>query len=452
MIIDKKYAVLNNVDVKRFWASMLDAELRDARYDQYNQIRFINQTQAHYANSPPTRIKKKSRSAITPPTEEEIRSFVEENSITVEGMEDSLASWVGRDGRATTIIDRKSRYFSTLGMNGVFDLSDTSIGSHIFKLPSAVQEKIRLLFSPFPAANASLPTERRFAEIHQEVHRTENDNKRYYKRYLEKLYMYKPFDKYGTNKRLYILMLELLVYDECIFDEKLCKLLSEGDYLVKVWGPLFETLFRGTGVILHWGDTVAENVRAMARSIKLDLRLMMNMDYEKGIPDLGSSELAKDIHRSKFYRDKLKTVLSSKIDLNQMIESFPNSYGGAPPIHIPFIIMNQLEATMYSLQLAHNGLYVLNEVTTISLPITLIEVKDGGIERMVERLNLVKKLVMDVKHVNEEVIELRNIKKRKTIKNLTITRNSSNTNEADQKVWMRPVWFPPKYESDSDDA
>lgn len=56
-------------------------------------------------------------------------------------MEDSLATWVGRDGRATTIIDRKSRYFSTLGMNDVFDLSDASIGSHIFKLPFAVQEK-----------------------------------------------------------------------------------------------------------------------------------------------------------------------------------------------------------------------------------------------------------------------------------------------------------------------
>ncbi|KAI9357792.1 hypothetical protein BD770DRAFT_472633 [Pilaira anomala] len=106
--------------------------------------------------------------------------------------------------------------------------------------------------------------------------------------------------------------------------------------------------------------------------------------------------------------------------------------------------MNQLEATVYSLQLAHNGLYILSEVTTISLPSTVTEVKDGGIERM--------KLVMNVKHVNEEIIDLKTIKKRKTIKKLTTTRNSSNTNEADQKAWMRPVWFPPKYESDSDDA
>ncbi|KAI9357793.1 hypothetical protein BD770DRAFT_89764 [Pilaira anomala] len=86
------------------------------------------------------------------------------------------------------MIDRKSRYFSTLRMNGVLGLSDTSLlGSHISKLPSVVQEKIRLLFSPFPAANTSLPIETRFAEIHQEIHRTENNNKRYYKRYLEKL-------------------------------------------------------------------------------------------------------------------------------------------------------------------------------------------------------------------------------------------------------------------------
>ncbi|KAG2227676.1 hypothetical protein INT45_004718 [Circinella minor] len=92
--------------------------------------------------------------------------------------------------------------------------------------------------------------------------------------------------------------------------------------------------------------------------------------------------------------------------------------------------MTDLEATVYVLYLGSNGLYIINEVTTISLPRTLFEVKEGGILRVVSSLNIVKK--------NDET---------------TITSSQTNTtqNEADCKAWTRTTWFPPKYESDSDD-
>ncbi|KAG1158995.1 hypothetical protein G6F36_014114 [Rhizopus arrhizus] len=134
------------------------------------------------------------------------------------------------------------------------------------------------------------------------------------------------------------------------------------------------------------------------------------------VPNLATGEIAKDIWKSKFYKDKLKTVLSSKMDLNQFVESFPKSYVNTLPVYIPFIIMAELEATVYALYLGSNELYIINEVTTISLPRTLFEIKDGGISRVVSSLNIVKKLVADVKQMNQHITELHSIEKRKTIK------------------------------------
>lgn len=42
--------------------------------------------------------------------------------------------------------------------------------------------------------------------------------------------------------------------------------------------------------------------------------------------------------------------------------------------------------------LGSNGLYIINKVTTISLPTTLLEVKDGAISRAISSLNAIKVL------------------------------------------------------------
>ncbi|KAG1168419.1 hypothetical protein G6F70_009124 [Rhizopus microsporus] len=426
MIVNTNFSVLKNNDVKGFWAGMLDAERRDANLNQYNQIAFINQTQEQYANPPPPNKRKSSEPTASPVTAVEINSFEESDSLHIEGLEESVATWVGREGRATIVVDRKTRYFNALGMNGILDLSDNSESSQFSKFPVELQIEIKQLFSPPTVTTPCI--DERYAEIQQEIQLTSNENGRYYKRYLEKLNMFKTNEKYDS------------------------KLLSEGDYVVKVWGPLLETLFRGSGTVLHWGDTVAENIKATGRNIKMDLRIISSLNNEKMVPNLATGEIAKDIWMSKFYKDKLKTVLSSKMDLNQFVESFPKSYKSTLPVYIPFIIMAALEATVYALYLGSNGLYIINEVATISLPRTLFEVKDGRISKVVSSLNIVKKLVVDVKQLNQHITELRRIKKRKTIKQLTASQMSSNQDEADCKAWIRPIWFPPKYESDPDDA
>lgn len=91
----------------------------------------------------------------------------------------------------------------------------------------------------------------RYTEIQLEIRHTSNEKCRYYKKYLEKLDMFKTNEKYDTTKKLHVMILELLLYNSYAFDEKDSKLLSEGYYVVKVWRPLLETLFRGSGTVIH---------------------------------------------------------------------------------------------------------------------------------------------------------------------------------------------------------
>lgn len=366
---------------------MLDAERRDGNLEQYNRITFINQTQEQYANPPP--VKRKSPEQDTNfVVGVEIEPFEEMDSVHVEGMEESIATWIGREGRMTTVVDRKSRYFNCLGMNGVLDLSDTSKGSQMSKLSADIQGKIRQLFPPPHITTPCI--EQRFEEIQNELRHTESKNGRYFKRYLEKLEAFKSTEKYKISKKLYTIILDLMLYDSYIFDPTDSNNLSEGDYVVKVWGPLLETLFRGSGVILHWGDTVPENIKAENKIIKMDLRIINSLGDEKSKSDIATAEIAKNITPSKFYKDKLKTMLSSKADINEIISSLSKVNDSTVSIYVPFIIIAELEATVCALHLGGNGLYVINEVTTISLPTTLLEVKNGGILTAVNNLYILK--------------------------------------------------------------
>lgn len=142
---------------------MLETERRDANLNQHSEITFINQTQEQYANPPPPVKRKSTEQAASSAVAREIATFEESNNMHVEGTEESIATWIGRDGRNTTVTDRKSRYFNALGMNGILDLSDTSEGSQFSKFSIDTQKEIRQLFSPLRITTP--PIEKRFEEI-----------------------------------------------------------------------------------------------------------------------------------------------------------------------------------------------------------------------------------------------------------------------------------------------
>lgn len=52
----------------------------------------------------------------------------------------------------------------------------------------------------------------------------------------------------------------------------------------------------------------------------------------------------------------------------------------------------------------------------------------------------------------KNIAELETVKKRKTLKNLTSQISNNNSNQFKCKDYIRPVWFPVKFNSDTDDA
>lgn len=120
---------------------MLDTERRDADSNQYTEITFINQTQEQYTNALLPVKRKSTEKVKSSAVGIEIDTFEETDSMHVEGMEETIATWVGRDGRVTAVTDRKSRYFNALGMNGILNLSDTSEGSRLSKFSADMQKK-----------------------------------------------------------------------------------------------------------------------------------------------------------------------------------------------------------------------------------------------------------------------------------------------------------------------
>lgn len=65
--------------------------------------------------------RKNNTLAVSPTVAVEIDTFEESDSVQIEGLEESIATWAGR----------KTRYFNTLGMNGILDLSDTFENSQL---------------------------------------------------------------------------------------------------------------------------------------------------------------------------------------------------------------------------------------------------------------------------------------------------------------------------------
>lgn len=205
-----------------------------------------------YNNPPPATSKKKVRKKALF-TVADIASFREVDGVKADGLEETVVTWVGRDGRAIIVADRKTKYFSSLGVNGILDLSDAFEGSQLSRFPSETQAMLKQVFLTPIVAVEPIPAV--YSDIEHQLESIPADNGRFLKLYLEKL------DKRVTNsntiKRLHVVMLEPFLCDAWIFDETQHRFLSEGDYVVKIWS-LLKTFFRDTRTIL---ETISENAK-----------------------------------------------------------------------------------------------------------------------------------------------------------------------------------------------
>ncbi|KAI8095798.1 hypothetical protein BDF21DRAFT_328333, partial [Thamnidium elegans] len=79
--------------------------------------------------------------------------------------------------------------------------------------------------------------------------------------------------------------------------------------------------------------------------------------------DTAIGEFSKSVEESKFYKNKLKSLLACKLNLNSSLKDAEklNLNLNTVKISSPFVIVMGLDAAVYNVTLSSGGLYVLHK-------------------------------------------------------------------------------------------
>ncbi|KAI7894742.1 uncharacterized protein EV154DRAFT_72844 [Mucor mucedo] len=104
-----------------------------------------------------------------------------------------------------------------------------------------------------------------------------------------------------------------------MFSSANIKSYSEEDFKLKSWSFILEEIFGYGNINLKWGDTIPGFLSKSSITSKLDLRVSAP-SVSSDLSDLSLTEFAKKCTSSKYYLDKLKLVLLSKLHLNSLLQ------------------------------------------------------------------------------------------------------------------------------------
>lgn len=124
-------------------------------------------------------------------------------------------------------------------------------------------------------------------------------------------------------KRIYDHIISLHIDQPSAFNQNSRFHLSEQDFQIKFWGPIFEWFFHSAEVVLHWGDTVLAPCKVKKIRFKADLKIVITSDHEE-VVDGTTAEVARKAAPRKLWLDKLKIVIGKKCDLNNFLSSGPH--------------------------------------------------------------------------------------------------------------------------------
>ncbi|ORY91394.1 hypothetical protein BCR43DRAFT_499009 [Syncephalastrum racemosum] len=213
------------------------------------------------------------------------------------------------------------------------------------------------------------------------------------------------------------------------------KEMTEYDTIVKIWSPVFETLFRDTHVVLKWGESKlqTDEVRVPAGPedhifFKVDLRLILN--HRGTEHTLAIVEVARYFQDSKIRHDHSKLLIESKLVLDNMLR-----HGCSPgDACVPSLQLCGLRGDFLVLQLEEDGLYVAAPVACLRFPSGVHRL--WGLEEMLTTLRAFKSSVTQNLELLETCInETRNSFGKKFSRREPSPRPASIT-------WQRPTWWP----------
>lgn len=107
-------------------------------------------------------------------------------------------------------------------------------------------------------------------------------------------------------------------------------------------------------------------------------------------PDVAIGEFAQASTKSKYYNDKLKSVMVSLADLKKHIQRTKMDFEAAKKVALPFMITQGLEADVYTLRMIDREWCVVDKIADIDIPTCVSEVKDGNIRNYMNQLQIPK--------------------------------------------------------------
>ncbi|CAO3658323.1 unnamed protein product [Rhizopus stolonifer] len=131
--------------------------------------------------------------------------------------------------------------------------------------------------------------------------------------------------------------------------------------------------------------------------------LLIGNDNLKEALDVGNAEFAKKESESKYYKDLLKAVLSSKIHLDELIKDFPGiTQERAKELKMPLCVVVGTTCYVFALYLESRNFYLIEDVCRMSIPLSLKEMKEGGISDLLKKLLILKNLCLNTKAMVDE--------------------------------------------------
>lgn len=156
---------------------------------------------------------------------------------------------------------------------------------------------------------------------------------------------------------------------------------------------------------------------------------------------VGAAEFAPTVFNSKYYKDKMKTVLASKYQLDAIVKDFPGlDEDTIPSIAVPFLLIMALECGLYTLSFIGNGLYAVKSVCGMTFLSSKEEMRDNDLGELITGLSTVKKLCEEVQAVVTKKAQLKDNNSKNKMRAL---RGDQGDETHTQLTWWREIWCPP---------
>jgi hypothetical protein len=135
---------------------------------------------------------------------------------------------------------------------------------------------------------------------------------------------------------------------------------------------------------------------------KIDLRFLVGLD-ENTLQDAGVAEVARGATQAKYFKDKAKTVITSKCSLNKLLNSMPFlPWKKISSVRIPFIHIMGFDAIIYTFSIKSKQTYTIQQLAAMSYPCNLDHIKEGHIQNVLKSFTLLENTILELESLYNE--------------------------------------------------